>query len=57
MDDNTMAKSYINLAEEVGNKMIMNPIIKVQCIYQIGDYAYGRIDVFYPGIWYGIMGS
>ena len=37
MEDNSMVKSYINLAEEVGNKMIMNPTIKVQCAYQIGD--------------------
>ena len=50
-----MVRSYINLAEEVGNKMIMNPTIKVQCTYQIGDYAYGRIDVFYPSIWYGTL--
>ena len=53
MENNFMVKSYINLAEEVGNKMIMNPTIKVQCTYQIGDYAYGRIDVFYPSmVWY-----
>ena len=50
-----MVRSYINLAEEVGNKMIMNPTIKVQCTYQIGDYAYGRINVFYPDVWYGTL--
>lgn len=55
MEDNSIAKSYINQSEEVSNKMIMNPTIKVQCTYQIGDYAYGRIDVFYPGIWYGTL--
>ena len=34
-----MVKSYINLAEEVGNKMIMNPTIKVQCTYQILNFS------------------
>ena len=50
-----MVKSYINLAEEVSNKMIMKPTIMVKHAVQNGDYAYGRIDVLYPGVWYGTL--
>ena len=50
-----MAKSYINQSEEVSNKMITKPTIIVQCAVQNGDYAYGRINVLYPGVWYGTL--
>ena len=48
-----MVKSYINLAEEVGNKMIMNLIIILQCPESGRPYA--KIDVFYPSIQYGTL--
>ena len=48
-----MAKSYINQAEKVSNKMIMNPNIILQCPESGRPYA--KINVFYPSIWYGTL--
>lgn len=55
MEDNSMVKSYVNLANEVSNKMIMKPTIIVQCTVQHDDCTYGMISVLYPGIWYGTL--
>ena len=53
MEDNSIAKSYINQSEEVSNKMIMNLIIILQCSESGRPYA--KIDVFYPSIQYGTL--
>ena len=53
MEDNSIAKSYINQSEEVSNKMIMNLIIILQCPESGRPYA--KIDVFYLSIWYGTL--
>ena len=51
-----MKKSYINQAEEVNSKMIMNPTVIVQGAVQYADYyAYGEINVLYPSIWHGTL--
>lgn len=50
-----MAKSYVNLVNEVSNKMIMKPTIIVQCAVQNDDCLYGIINALYPGIWYDTL--
>lgn len=48
-----MAKSYINQAEKVSNKMIMNPTIILQC--PDSGRLYAKINVFYSNVWYGTL--